>query len=184
MRSPAVIGLAKRPSPESAKTSKRGQRKRYQLPSRTGEFVDGAARKHGRSARGSAVGRSMVERRLPSSANRFSMNTVGSWFTWGRAIHPSRHSRFRRCFASSDTLAITTGESARLFHFPAILPMPSSSNSPSTQATHIVTYDADLLSLPGSPSDAGKRFRQRLRSARVVRPEELIRQIPQIFHER
>jgi putative PIN family toxin of toxin-antitoxin system len=52
------------------------------------------------------------------------------------------------------------------------------------EATHIVTYDADLLSLPGSPSDAGKRYRQRLRSARVLRPEELIRQFPEIFHER
>lgn len=53
-----------------------------------------------------------------------------------------------------------------------------------SHATHIVTYDADLLSLPGSPGDAGKRFRQRLRSVEVVRPEELIRQIPENFRQR
>ena len=38
-------------------------------------------------------------------------------------------------------------------------------------ATHIVTYDADLLSLPGSRGEAGKRFRQRLRGVSVTRPE-------------
>jgi putative PIN family toxin of toxin-antitoxin system len=48
-------------------------------------------------------------------------------------------------------------------------------------AMHIVSYDADLLSLPESRGDAGKRFRQRLRGASVVRPEELIRQYPAIF---
>jgi putative PIN family toxin of toxin-antitoxin system len=48
-------------------------------------------------------------------------------------------------------------------------------------ATHIVSYDADLLSLPESRGDAGKRFRQRLGGASVVRPEELIRQYPATF---
>ena len=42
-------------------------------------------------------------------------------------------------------------------------------------ATHIVTYDADLLSLPTARNEAGKRFRQRLTGVSVVRPEELIR---------
>jgi predicted nucleic acid-binding protein len=46
------------------------------------------------------------------------------------------------------------------------------------RATHIVSYDADLLSLPTSRGDAGKRFRQRLRGTSVVRPEELIHQYP------
>jgi putative PIN family toxin of toxin-antitoxin system len=49
------------------------------------------------------------------------------------------------------------------------------------EATHIVTYDADLLSLPTSRSEAGKRFRQRLRSISVARPEELIRQYPRLL---
>ncbi len=48
-------------------------------------------------------------------------------------------------------------------------------------ATHILTYDADLLSLPTSRSDAGKRFRQRLRAVSVMKPEELIRDHPELF---
>jgi uncharacterized protein len=37
-------------------------------------------------------------------------------------------------------------------------------------ATHIVTLDPDLLSLPGGRTDASKRFRQRLRRVSVLRP--------------
>lgn len=50
-------------------------------------------------------------------------------------------------------------------------------------ATHIVSYDADLLSLPTARTDAGKRFRQRLRGLTVLRPEELIRQHPELLPE-
>jgi putative PIN family toxin of toxin-antitoxin system len=46
------------------------------------------------------------------------------------------------------------------------------------QATHIATYDLDLLSLPTSSTEAGKRFRQRLRSVAIARPEELIKDYP------
>jgi putative PIN family toxin of toxin-antitoxin system len=38
------------------------------------------------------------------------------------------------------------------------------------RATHIVTLDPDLLSLPGGRTDAAKRFRQRLRGVSVLRP--------------
>jgi putative PIN family toxin of toxin-antitoxin system len=48
-------------------------------------------------------------------------------------------------------------------------------------ATHIVTYDADLLSLPTSRKEAGKRFRQRLRGVSVTRPEELLRPHPELL---
>lgn len=48
-------------------------------------------------------------------------------------------------------------------------------------ATHIVSYDADLLSLPTSRSEAGKRFRQRLRGVVVCRPEELLRAFPELM---
>lgn len=51
-------------------------------------------------------------------------------------------------------------------------------------ATHIATYDADLLSLPASRSEAGKRFRQRLRGVCVIRPEELIDQHPELLLRR
>lgn len=37
-------------------------------------------------------------------------------------------------------------------------------------ATHIVTLDPDLLSLPRGRSDASRRFRQRLRGVGVMRP--------------
>jgi putative PIN family toxin of toxin-antitoxin system len=37
-------------------------------------------------------------------------------------------------------------------------------------ATHIVTLDPDLLSLPVGRSDASRRFRQRLRGVAVLRP--------------
>ena len=42
------------------------------------------------------------------------------------------------------------------------------------KATHIITYDADLLSLPKSRTDSGKRFRQRLRNVSVLRPEDFL----------
>jgi uncharacterized protein len=37
-------------------------------------------------------------------------------------------------------------------------------------ATHIVTLDPDLLSLPGGRTDASKRFRQRLAGTRILMP--------------
>ena len=37
-------------------------------------------------------------------------------------------------------------------------------------ATHIVTLDPDLLSLPNGRTDASRRFRQRLRGVAVARP--------------
>jgi predicted nucleic acid-binding protein len=43
-------------------------------------------------------------------------------------------------------------------------------------ATHIVTLDRDLLSLPASSTDAGKRFRQRLGRVEVVQSAELLEQ--------
>ena len=36
------------------------------------------------------------------------------------------------------------------------------------KATHILSSDQDLLSLPGSNSDAGKRYRQRLPATQIV----------------
>ena len=41
-------------------------------------------------------------------------------------------------------------------------------------ATHIITLDADLLSLPGGHTDAAKRFRQRLPNIEVLRPAAFI----------
>jgi putative PIN family toxin of toxin-antitoxin system len=41
-------------------------------------------------------------------------------------------------------------------------------------ATHIVTLDLDLLSLPTSRSEAGKRFRQRLPITEVLRPAAML----------
>jgi putative PIN family toxin of toxin-antitoxin system len=38
----------------------------------------------------------------------------------------------------------------------------------SQSATHILTYDKDLLSLPGNQDEAGKRFRQRLAGVGVM----------------
>ena len=43
-------------------------------------------------------------------------------------------------------------------------------------ATHLITYDQDLLSLPGSRTDAGKRFRQRLRHLWVGRSDDFCRE--------
>jgi predicted nucleic acid-binding protein len=43
------------------------------------------------------------------------------------------------------------------------------------RATHVVSFDKDLLSLPEDHSDAGKRFRQRLHGIVVIEPGEFIR---------
>ena len=41
-------------------------------------------------------------------------------------------------------------------------------------ATHLITMDRDLLSLPVVRSDAGKRFRQRLPRLKVQTPQSFI----------
>jgi putative PIN family toxin of toxin-antitoxin system len=41
-------------------------------------------------------------------------------------------------------------------------------------ATHLVTMDPDLLTLPTARTDAGKRFRQRIRHLRVQTPQVFI----------
>ena len=41
-------------------------------------------------------------------------------------------------------------------------------------ATHLVTMDSDLLSLPAARTDAGKRFRQRLPNLAVQSPQSFI----------
>lgn len=46
-------------------------------------------------------------------------------------------------------------------------------------ATHLVTRDADLLSLPQGHDDAAKRFRQRLPRLRIVRPAAFLREFEQ-----
>jgi uncharacterized protein len=43
-------------------------------------------------------------------------------------------------------------------------------------ATHLITMDADLLSLPYARTDAGKRFRQRLPQLNVLRPQVFLEQ--------
>jgi putative PIN family toxin of toxin-antitoxin system len=43
-------------------------------------------------------------------------------------------------------------------------------------ATHIVTMDPDLLTLPTARTDAGKRFRQRLSQVTVQTPQAFIEQ--------
>lgn len=45
------------------------------------------------------------------------------------------------------------------------------------RATHIVSYDRDLLSLPSGRSDACKRFRRRLPRVNVMEPQEFLRRI-------
>jgi predicted nucleic acid-binding protein len=42
------------------------------------------------------------------------------------------------------------------------------------RATHLASFDRDLLSLANSRTDAGKRFRQRLPNLRVMMPEEIL----------
>ncbi len=49
------------------------------------------------------------------------------------------------------------------------------------RATHIITHDKDLLSLPTSRSDAGKRFRQRLPGVQVVDAATFVRKHPRLF---
>jgi predicted nucleic acid-binding protein len=41
-------------------------------------------------------------------------------------------------------------------------------------ATHIVTLDRDLLSLPGGRTDASKRFRQRLADVEILAPGDFL----------
>lgn len=48
------------------------------------------------------------------------------------------------------------------------------------RATHIVSHDKDLLSLPNSRTEAGKRFRQRLPQIRVVTALTLLKEHPWI----
>lgn len=43
-------------------------------------------------------------------------------------------------------------------------------------ATHIITYDNDLLSLATGHTDAGKRFRQRLPRAQILRAGEFMKE--------
>jgi putative PIN family toxin of toxin-antitoxin system len=43
------------------------------------------------------------------------------------------------------------------------------------RATHLLSYDKDLLSLMASHTDAGKRFRQRLPHLQVMRAAEFLR---------
>lgn len=45
------------------------------------------------------------------------------------------------------------------------------------RATHLITNDNDLLSLPAGHDDAAKRFRQRLHALQIVRPAQFIRAI-------
>jgi putative PIN family toxin of toxin-antitoxin system len=42
------------------------------------------------------------------------------------------------------------------------------------RATHIISFDNDLLSLATDHSDAGKRFRQRLPAALVIEPSKFL----------
>jgi putative PIN family toxin of toxin-antitoxin system len=43
-------------------------------------------------------------------------------------------------------------------------------------ASHVVTSDNDLLSLPAGHDDASRRFRQRLPGTRVMRPAAFLRE--------
>jgi predicted nucleic acid-binding protein len=49
------------------------------------------------------------------------------------------------------------------------------------EATHLVTLDSDLLSLPTARTDAGKRFRQRLPNLAVQSPQSFIEEWGQPF---
>ena len=51
------------------------------------------------------------------------------------------------------------------------------------RATHIISHDKDLLSLPASRSDAGRRFRQRLPGVRVQDAATFVRDHPRIFRK-
>ena len=50
-------------------------------------------------------------------------------------------------------------------------------------ATHIISHDKDLLSLPTSRTDAGKRFRQRLRGVKVQDAATFVRENPILFKD-
>ena len=43
------------------------------------------------------------------------------------------------------------------------------------RATHLISTDKDLLTLPGGRDEAAKRFRHRLPNTEVVKPEDFIR---------
>jgi putative PIN family toxin of toxin-antitoxin system len=45
-------------------------------------------------------------------------------------------------------------------------------------ATNLITFDNDLLSLSTGHSEAAKRFRQRLPNAKVIDPSAFMREIP------
>jgi putative PIN family toxin of toxin-antitoxin system len=45
------------------------------------------------------------------------------------------------------------------------------------RATHLITFDNDLLSLPRGFSDAARRFRQRLPSAKIIDPAEFLKRL-------
>jgi putative PIN family toxin of toxin-antitoxin system len=49
-------------------------------------------------------------------------------------------------------------------------------------ASHIVTLDLDLLSLPTARTDAGKRFRQRLRGTEISQPADFLEQHRLVLH--
>jgi putative PIN family toxin of toxin-antitoxin system len=48
-------------------------------------------------------------------------------------------------------------------------------------ATHLITTDRDLLTLPKARNEAAKRFRQRLPCVSVAPPEQYLRAHPSIF---
>jgi len=48
-------------------------------------------------------------------------------------------------------------------------------------ATHLITNDQDILSLPTAHTDAGKRFRQRLPGIQVLHPGDFVRAFPDLF---
>jgi predicted nucleic acid-binding protein len=49
------------------------------------------------------------------------------------------------------------------------------------EATHLITMDPDLLTLPTARTDAGKRFRQRLPNLSVQTPQSLIEEWGRTF---
>jgi putative PIN family toxin of toxin-antitoxin system len=48
-------------------------------------------------------------------------------------------------------------------------------------ASHIITNDADLLSLPHAHTDAAKRFRQRLPTTIILHPGDFVRAFERLF---
>jgi putative PIN family toxin of toxin-antitoxin system len=49
------------------------------------------------------------------------------------------------------------------------------------RATHLITMDLDLLTLPTARSDAGKRFRQRLPNLAIQTPQKFIEEFAAAF---